>query len=55
MVNGNANAIQLRNETGCTEEIEAIAMAFGPVPIGVAMPPKSAPKATAKSSARRIM
>ena len=40
-------------ETGWVADIEAIAMAFGPVPIGVAMPPKSAPSATPMRRMRR--
>ncbi len=52
-MSGNANAIQLRKDIGWTGEIAAIAIAFDPVPIGVAMPPMLAPRATPIRRVRR--
>jgi hypothetical protein len=50
---GTANTIQSRNVTLMLLDTAAIAIAFGPVPIGVAMPPKFAPMAMPISVARR--
>ena len=53
MVNGNANNIQPMNVIGPVSASEAIATALGPVPIGVAIPPRSAPSATPTSNTLR--
>ena len=50
---GSANTIQSRKVTHTLLDTAAIAIAFGPVPMGVAMPPKLAPMAIPMSVARR--
>ena len=52
-VKGKAKIIQPVNVITLVDEIAAMAIAFGPVPIGVAMPPKFAPIAIPINRARR--
>ena len=50
-VSGTAKAIHPRKVIRASGVAAAIAIAFGPVPIGVAMPPTLAPAATARNTA----